>query len=388
MVQERRFLPDDIERIQRKYFDGLRGKGEVAADPSFWFNNHSEVAQRAEYAGVRHYRSDYSGGLSSEKAIVTDAISRWDEQPYGADNLTFCSSATTGSLAVLAYIKGELGIDRVLFETPSYFASVKQAQYLSFETILLPTYIGEGFQSPLNELFSYSSPKAIWLTQPRYGIGQNYDIARVQDILARLSPKDVVVIDEATEQMFPSHLSEVSVLDDPRIFKIRSPFKGLGINGPRLSILAHHARHTQKLRIARENTQGSIDAFSLGFATELFSKSDYFFDLLRVANSQIQKLHQSLQTQCLGTTLELSSMQNGYIGSVGVDLGTSSLPYFRKRERLLQFCARERMPVILGATMNFAIDPRLEFVRLSYFAKEQDLKKAIKILSTFVPANV
>lgn len=376
------FFPDDIDRINTKYFNKLRQDGGVSADPSYWYENRSEVAFEFGLESIRAYTSDYNGGLRDEKAVIVGTLGRWDEQTYSNDDLSLCSSATSASLSILAYLRHMCRFEHIVFETPCYFASYKQAQYLSFNVRLAPTYFNYDFNMDLT-LIDSGQPKVIWITQPRFGIGSNYDVSHLDSILHCMSKHDVLVIDEATEQLTPPHLADYNHARDPRIIKIRSPFKGMGINGPRISTIIHGEHRCRQLQLAREQVQGSIDRFSLDFSVKLLSEPERFFMMLQTANRQILNLHRNLSVRCIGTRVAMSPMQNGFIGSASVAYDSVDKPYVQRRERLLQHCLEHGMPVIVGANMYFAIDPSREFVRFSYFSKETDLQEAVKILSLF-----
>jgi histidinol-phosphate/aromatic aminotransferase/cobyric acid decarboxylase-like protein len=379
------FFPDDIDRINTKYFNRLRSEGTVAADPSYWYQNQSEVAFGFELETVRSYTSDYDGGLGSEKAVIAAALGRWDGQDYRNDDLSLCSSATSASLAILAYLRHVRGVEDIVFETPCYFASYRQAQFLLFNVRLAPTYLDSSFNMAIDYVVA-DRPKVVWITQPRFGLGTNYDVDHLDQVLRAMGKQDVLVIDEATEQLTPSHLARYNHVRDHRIIKIRSPFKGMGINGPRISTIIHGEHRRRQLQLVREQVQGSIDIFSLDFAVRILADPERFFAMLGTANRQVTNLHRRLCVRSLGTRVSISLMQNGYIGSASVTFDANDQAYVQKREKFLQHCAQHAMPVILGANMHFAIDPVREFVRLSYFSGEADLLDAVRILSLFTLA--
>ncbi len=386
MGERVKFFPDDIDRINAKYFNRIRRDGLVSADPSYWYENQSAVAFEFGLESVRAYRSDYDGGLRDEKTVIVGALGHWDGQTYINDDLSLCSSATSASFATLVYLRHMCGFENIVFETPCYFASYKQALYLSFNVCLAPTYFDSAFNMNL-EYVATECPKIVWITQPRFGLGANYDVDHLDAVLQRMGKHDVLVIDEATEQLTPPHLAAYNCARDLRIIKIRSPFKGMGINGPRISAIIHGEHRRRQLQLVREQVQGSIDTFSLDFAVKILSDPVRFFAMLRTANRQILNLHEKLSVRCIGTRVTMSLMQNGYIGSASVAYDAMDKSYVQRRERLLQHCAQHGMPVIVGANMYFAIDPLREFVRFSYFSNEADLREAVRLLSLFSLAS-
>ena len=377
------FFPDDIDRIEKKYFTDIRRSNAMSADPSYWFVNKTEVAETYGLTKIKHYTSDYGGALGTEKEVIAATLSLWDETSYNIENLTLCSSATTASLAILTLIRSTLPARRIYFETPSYFASIQQAEYLGANVELVPTYTQENFYADRAFWVKAQSPKVIWITQPRFGIGENYDPNKLSNILSNLADDDLLIIDEATEQIVPSPLRAASPEADRRILKIRSPFKGMGINGPRFCVVLHHDTLAKPLRLCREQMQGAIDRFSLNFAVEQMASAKTFFGMLASANDQVTKLRRKLSVRAIGHPIEPSNLENGYIGSVAVQYSNQDRPYVANREALLRHCAQHNMPVILGANLRFAIDHEREFIRLNYFNSEKELIRAIDILSRF-----
>nr|VFJ93245.1 MAG: hypothetical protein BECKLFY1418B_GA0070995_104313 [Candidatus Kentron sp. LFY] len=381
MIDRDKFFPDDFDRIYAKYFANIRNSDEVMLDPSYWYKNYSKAAIEYGYGEIKNYRSDYNDNLRKEKPIILETISKWDEATYEYNDITLCSSATSGSLIVLSYLKNVLGLNSILFETPCYFASVKQAQFLNFNVKMLPTY-HPNYTIQLPDLKT-SHPKIVWITQPRFGLGSDYCIDDLNEILSICNKKDYIVVDEATEQHSPSHLCRYNFKTDSRVIKIRSPFKGLGINGPRLSAIIHGNSRRALLQNILEEIQGAMDVFSIDFSTKILSDDDKYFAMLNSANEQIVETYKKLRKYTVGTNLSLSDINNGYIGSVSLKYNNPNIGYSIKRERLLKHCAIHRMPVILGATLRFAKDTEREHIRLNYFNKVSELKDAINILILF-----
>jgi len=79
----------------------------------------------------------------------------------------------------------------------------------------------------------------------------------------------------------------------------------------------------------------------------------------------------------------LSTMENGYLGSVILDWTTSRRTYAENRRSLLEHCSRLRLPVTLSSAMLFAHDPLYEHVRINYFMPGRDLELGIMTLMQF-----
>ena len=380
-MTERIFFPDDIDRINAKYFKVLREQNEILADPSYWYQNNSDAVEKYGYKKIGAYRSDYNMGIREEKPIILDGLSHWDLCTYDYNDLTLCSTATAASFIVLSHIKNQGKIKKIYFETPCYFASLRQSEYLGFEVNRLPSYYDSNFQVDFSVL--PKDPKIIWLTQPRYGIGQNNSLSTIESLLSNMGKRDFLIIDEAAENMYPAHLREFNFKRDPRIIKIRNPFKGMGLNGPRISSIIHGPKHRASIQIALEVIQGAMDALALSFTTQVMLDIQRYKSMMQIANSQVCETYNRLIKRTIKTNLDLTKMESGYIGSINLKYVDNDLKFFKRRERLLKYCSDRKMPVILGSNMNFAVDRNYEQIRLSYFNNLEDLETAIKILSSF-----
>ena len=381
MSSKLQFFPDDIDRINKKYFSDIRKNNQIVADPSYWYENYSETALNSGFSHIKNYKSDYHDSLKEEKPIILQILSIWDSTSYGYDDLTVCSSTTSGSLILLSYLKSVAGIKNIYFETPCYFASLKQAELLNYKVNKLPTYYKENFNFDFSSLSD--ERKIVWLTQPRYGLGKNYEIEHLESLLSKCGKNDFIVIDEATEQLLPAHLANYNFQSDPRILKIRTPFKGIGINGPRISTIIHGEKHRHSIQNILEQVQGAMDIFSLNFAIDVFKNHSHYFFMLASSNNQVKSTYKKLLPRAIGTNLQLSSIENGYISSVLLNYGKTKQGYSKKREKLLQYCSKVKIPVILGANLNFAKDERIEPIRLNYFNKSSELILALDHLAKF-----
>lgn len=380
----KKFVPDDFERIQKKYFDEIIEKNNQISDISYWYNSTSKAANLGEYNKFVAYKSDYGNSLKEQKKSILECVENWDKTSYDYHDFTLCSSATSASLIILTFLKSSLGIKNIVFESPCYFASVEQAKSLGFNTIIAATYIKDNFFFELKNKYFEDEPKVVWITQPRFGLGYNQEKEYLDEIIEGLNKKDIIIIDEATEQYFPSYLHNYNFNRDHRIIKFRSFFKGMGINGPRISYILHGRGLRKEMQRHLENVQGSIDIFSLNFAKELTGNLLKFKKMLRIANQQVISLRDQIQTYCINSNIELIKIENGYIGSIAYKYNSKDKgwSYFKRREELLKLCASLNLPVILGAMMNFAKDPDYEFIRVNFFNEETQLLNGIRVLTS------
>ena len=383
---DKKFEQDDYSEIHKKYFKILQDTQSIYADPSGWIETFSNVGliNKRYNERLQRYYSDMSRSQIKEKKLpIIDLLSKWDEIPYDLDAITLCHSTTVGSMITLAVLKAK-GINNIIFETPNYYATYYQAETIGMNIIQVPTYYNEDFQFYLDKkILSKLSPCIVWLTQPRTALGYNQNENNMREILQNLSPDSYIVIDEATEQFFPSVLSKINYLQYPNVIKIRSLFKGMGVNGLRLASIIHHPSLRFEMADEMEVFQGALDVHSLEHAVVMSNDVTLFKELLTVSNKQICDLRVKAERQILGTTCSVSKIVNGYIGSAVIHLDVSNHTRKIVRKKLIEYCAKNNMPVILGSAMSFAVHNNLEFIRLNYFSRERHILEGIQILASF-----
>jgi len=333
---------------------------------------------------LAHYRIDEGRALGRTKELIVQLISAWEDHEVEEDNVTLCHSVSEATLATLIFLKRK-NISTIIFETPGYGVTINQAKHLGLSVLLCPTYTKYNYQIDLEALnLERLSPCALWLTQPRMSLGFDQSIPSIESALDKLSDNDFLVIDEATEQHFPSHLRGLWKRADPRIIRLRGFLKGAGLNGLRLAFLLHHARLRSSIEGSQEVIGTSLDAFSLQAAVAVAEAEGRLKDLLHVANQQTTSLRIKAERISFGTDVHISRLVNGYIGCAMLDLRQIPGSYEEKRKSLLRYCFERRMPVLLGASMRFAFDADWERIRLNYFTQTNQLLRGIANLVEFV----
>jgi hypothetical protein len=377
------FEPDDYDDIYNKYFKDIKSFSKLDKDISYWYNTVSQIPDLLGLnKNIRLYKSDYGIGLKKDKDIILDGINNWENYCYNYNECTLCSSATIASLIVLSSLK-RLGVKKILFETPTFFASIIQAKILGFDITLVPTYYENNYKFEINHAFLKSkASQAIWISQPRFGIGSNQCKKNINKILSQIKNTDYLIIDEANEQLYPSHLASYNTNANPNIIRFRSIFKPLGLNGPRISFILHNQKHRKLIESSMDSFQGGIDCFSVDLATKVFSSISKFKNLLDISHKQIINLKNKAETITNLTKIELSPLENGYIGSLIVHFDRS-ITHNKSRVHLLEFCKKHNMPVILGSSMYYAKENFIEHIRLSYFIREPLFINGIKLLSEY-----
>ena len=127
-----------------------------------------------------------------------------------------------------------------------------------------------------------------------------------------------------------------------------------------------------------EVMQGALDINSLKLGIEMTSDIARFRKLLAVANLQIIELRNKAQKYVIGSNCKLSNIINGYIGSVAVKLQGEN-----EKDKFIEYCAKMKMPVIIGSSMGFARHDSMEFIRLNYFNREHHILRGLEILASF-----
>lgn len=368
------FSDDDYDKINKEYFEDLRSKGELLCDPSGWLDTYSRAASifpdvPLSRESLAPYCLDEGNALGDMKLKIAGLVSSWEGgRDLSVDEFTLCHSVSTATLTILVLLK-RLGIKSVIFETPAYAVTVNQTKYLGLRARLIPTYLESEFRAPITEdLVRRNSPCAIWLTQPRMSLGYDQPVDYIAALRCLLSPQDFLVIDEATEQHFPSHLRHIG--SDRNVLRTRGFLKGAGLNGIRLAFILHHDLLRDQIEATQEVTGSSLEVYSLRAAVEIAEKDGKLAEMLRLSNSQTTSLRERAEKVAFGSKLKVSRLVNGYIGSFFLDLSSLSGTHEEKRQKFLSFCRSKKMPVILGSGMRFAYSPGREFVRANYYNRD------------------
>lgn len=373
------FEEDEYSELNKRLFLPIRESGQMNADPSGWLDTYSKVCEGELFpAEIQKYYSDFYNQLNPIKNEILPMLSAWENTELTTENITLCHSATVGSSIALSFLISK-GIRTIILETPCYFATFYQAETLGMNIIRIPTFKDKDFQFGISdEIISKYSPCAVFITQPRTAIGINQDPKDLVNLSKQLGENNFLIIDEATEQFFPSKLHEFNFNVFKNVIKIRSLFKGLGVNGVRLACLIHHENYRAEIAEEMEVMQGALDLYSLKLAVEMSRDIGRFEQLLSIANSQVVNLRKKVELQILGSNCEVSRIVNGYIGCAMIKITSES-----KRNEFLEYCATSRMPVIIGSSMGFARHEGYEFVRLNYFNRENHLLKGLEIMTSF-----
>jgi histidinol-phosphate/aromatic aminotransferase/cobyric acid decarboxylase-like protein len=379
-------MVDDYSDIQSRCFADLHHQGAVDADPSGWLTTYSEAESLLQLPTMvkrdfAHYYIDEGTALRVEKESVAELLTAWENRPFSIDDFTICPSGASASLVVLATLKA-LGVNRVLIETPCYFATIEQAEQIALNIELIPTYFVDGYRLPdFLQRERASRPLAIWLTQPRASLGFNQSHEVINRILEELGHGDFLVVDEVTDQSFPATLGRITSRQDRgRLVRIRSFTKAMGLNGFRLAVLIHPTSLREPIVSSLETFGGALDVHSLKTVMAFSEDLPRFKAMLNAANEQVNSLRAKAERLVLNTPLFVNHLTNGYIGSLVADLSDLGRTQKQRRARFLQGCQRMRTPVMLGASSYMAKDPPKEGVRLNFFMQPEHITRGISNL--------
>lgn len=271
----------------------------------------------------------------------------------------------------------------IVFETPAYFATLEQAELLGLTVTRVPCFKEKQFEITVEDFAKHINPRektAVWLTQPRFGIGTNQNIDQLQELTDRLGSTNMLVVDEAGEQNYPSLLSKISEFGCD-IIRTRGLIKGIGLNGLRISLVLHPPDWRREFECLLEVVGASVDRYSLNSATKLAETPLLLPSMLKTANEQVRSFRCKLETSLLGSWATPTALENSYIGSILLDLSQLPGGYVEKRKALLLEFQSLNMPVVLAASIGFAFDPQLEAVRMNYFTPEKNITNTGQVLN-------
>ena len=381
------FLRDDFGQLYNEYYADLDAAGLIRADLSGWRDTRSDAAELMPAVTIANsrldrYYLDEGDALGTLKTDIVYLLSGWERREVSVSEVTIAPSVSSANLQVLIAL-ARRGVRTVIFETPAYAVTINQAVQAAFNVVLLPTYQADGFRCAVSsELAESSSPCALWLTQPRMSLGYDQSVDDVITMIDAVGPSNYVVIDEATEQRYPSHLHLILPERYPNVIRTRGITKGLGLNGLRVACTIHHGA----LRDAMESTQDltgiSLDYFSLQAAATIARDGDRFSRMLTAANAQTVALRRHLDRLTHGSLIRPSPLVNGYIGSLFFRI-PSRATYDSFRTRLLMHCRNEGTFAMLGNSMRFAFDPTYEFIRVNYFNRESHVVRGVESVLRF-----
>lgn len=381
------FEPDEYTAINIRYFEQMRRTGRVQMDPSGWIETQSEAAKlvlppmRALPLG--RYYMDEGDALGNLRSELHQLLSAWDGLPFDAERFTACPSVGVASFLSMAVLRRR-GIERMIFETPCYFAAILQAEWLGYDVVLIPTYRRDGYERPPDYVQAAGkTPSAWWLTQPRVTLGIDQEAESLRTLIQEVGRRDYVVVDEALDQSFPSRFGQLhhSWPMAQKVIRLKGFGKPLGLNSYRLAFALHYADLRADFVDCLETFAGAIDGHSLQAACAVAAEPNRLAMMMHVANQQVVALRSVAEKLVAGSAVAVNPLVNGYLGSAVVDLTRLGRDQTTRRHRFLLGCQERGMPVIIGPSMHFASDPPSEAVRLNFFSKREHVLRGVTALA-------
>lgn len=384
------FDPDNFYEEEHTIFQSQRENNTYKFDLSGWENTTSpnseylpNIAESLNHTDLVHYWNDRGTKIMKQKLHMAKKLSEWDELEYSFDNFSIGNSPTIGFAGVLFLLKEE-GIKRIIFETPYYFAPYYQAIELGFEVIRIPTFYNEGFCFfPEKFGVNMGDDTAVWITQPRYCLGIDNDVDTLRNILSSFGENCYMVIDEATEMKFPSHLGDSLDVELDPVIRIKSFFKGTGINGLRMCAILHAKSLRDDMCMALEYWQGGLHSLSLQYATQIIERESFFQHMLKVSRSEVSNLFRTASEIYFNAHFKLLPLENGYLGAGYIDkpFAFDSIEDFRIK--VLEYCVANGLLLMTGNHWQLNRDPNRLFFRINYFRKEKEILEGLNCLNNW-----
>ncbi len=384
---------DPYDKINNKYFAQILSDRAWNAHPAGWLNPvldhafHWRPPSISPDQGVP-FLLDIGAALSNPKAKIAFLLEVIEGRAVRPEEFTLCASTTQANLIALLALR-ESGVSRIIIDCPAYYGTIEQALTLGFEVVLAPQTIGGALRG---ELAILDLPRAtfqgaaLWITQPHFAIGVNWDPTVLDKLLQRSAGVAAIVIDEAADQTLgPTAIREViaRVSRTTMLFRTKGLFKGIGLNGLRLSLVFHPKEFRSLVYSCLDTVGGSLDTCSLHSATEISERPSQFQTLLSCAVAQVQGRRKLAETAALGTPIMVSPLENAYIGTLFFPIvGVGNWP--EKMEAFLGRCRDELMPVVISDSMYFMPGGDYGAIRINYFTDEANVIASVETLSRVI----
>jgi hypothetical protein len=324
------------------------------------------------------YYVDEGCALDAYKERLLPLLSAWEGCQISVEDFTLCPSGACASLVILATLK-RLGVNRILFETPAYFATIEQTGEIGLRFDLSSTYREDGYAlRDVGKTLGSDSHIALWITQPRASLGFDQAHTEIISFLEKFGRERWLIADEVTDQSFPAHMGKIAArFRQANLIRIRNFTKGMGLNGLRLAAILHPRKMRKHIVDSVETLGGSIDAHSLAAVVTLAEDISRFRRMLVAANEQVNTLRTKAERLVAGTPIAVNPLTNGYIGSMIADLRGLGRSHAERRTRLLEWCCSKRTPIILGSSFYMAKAPPTEAIRLNFFNQPENVTRGI-----------
>ncbi|MCM5554141.1 aminotransferase class I/II-fold pyridoxal phosphate-dependent enzyme [Pleomorphomonas sp. NRK KF1] len=321
------------------------------------------------------YRTDTGDVIYEEKMIIGGAISAFEKRDVPLNEFTMAPGVSSALMCVTSYLK-YLGVSEVIFELPSYFASIEQAELLGLNVGLFPSSPRNGYRITANDISLIdrlsSDPIALIVTQPRYGIGYNRSPEEIENLRTALRPGDILVIDEAADQSVPSPLGSINLDGPVRIIRVRGLTKGLGLNSAKVAAILHPASARSYFSEIVDVIGCALDAAALRVITDLARRPQRYLDLLFSAQSFVIEQYNTLRRATSGLPVSLAPIESGYLATAYFP-NTNGGDFEEFRSNFLEVAVNIQLPIVRGSSLYFPYDGTGEIIRINYFTTRENI---------------
>lgn len=371
------FRAADYQDAYQRYFKCFVEAGCESMDPSGWRQTDANLNTVFDIGlihskNLSRYLIDSKMAIPDFKSKMIKLLSAWDVAQYSVNCITVFPSVSASTLAV-CYLLKKKDVSLVQVETPAYFSVFEQLSMAGIPWVRRPCFAREQYEVDFTPPTTHCPPQAIWVTQPRFGLGSNQEREKINLIVNLLRPKDYLIVDEAAEQYYPSILASVNFNSHRNIIKVRSPTKSLGLNAARIGLVLHHPTHQEILSSLLWHVGGALDHLSVEIGSAITQNGNGFPILLEGARKKVQTTVSRLRVATTGGLLSLPSAENGYISSVRYMYTKVSADIHKAQKFIYTSCARRKIPVILGQNMHFAHDESYDHIRLNLYTSQNHL---------------
>jgi histidinol-phosphate/aromatic aminotransferase/cobyric acid decarboxylase-like protein len=178
-------------------------------------------------------------------------------------------SGTTSVVNVCAYLKN-IGIERLIVQTPTYFAVEAVAQTFGISiTYIEARRVENAYRLPVEIPNVNPKKTATWLTVPVYGTSVYFASADISLFIDALPPEMITVVDESLA--YTDRPSLCNTKSSYRVLRICTPHKALCINGEKVSFVTFPTHLVENMDAWSDCFAGGIGAAgvrALGFLAD------------------------------------------------------------------------------------------------------------------------
>lgn len=342
------------------------------------------IKEAPKLEDLNRYYADSGTRLDAFKEQLIPALENLEGCPVACADFTLLPSTTTGIAILLAYLKEE-GVERVIVETPTYFAVVDAANRIGITCNFIPLLEqnNKKFATDINRLMDFlDSPRTcLWLHQPRYALGNNLCRVDLCSLADKINDGSYIVLDEANDDSVPAICAGLH--NRKNIFRLRNLTKALGLNGVRSSFLFHSPAVRERIVDIMWSIGGALDWFSLSMTKALTTPPKLYADMLKQMHERL--LHQRLFviSNLHGLNIQLLPGETGFLGSLRLDWRDLAGTESEKRQKLIHHFAAHQVPALLGSHIYMPKNIGFEHIRVNFLNTSETLRRGIDVVRSF-----